>query len=225
VSGLPWLPSGESKKIGFNELVAKCLCREHNSALSPLDSAAALFFDALRKADLNRSGPAFVRIVSGHDIERWMLKTLFAFAHSKNLAADGIRLEPSFRSGIEPVAMLTSPRTWPIGAGLSFQLSVGDGFLRADEFGLAPYTLPGSKEIVGMKSSVQGIALDLRAVPFDATSPGILRPSAIRFRHPAVVNEVILCWSDGQRHDPIEVTFAMTKGEADARVMQTPAAT
>src|SRR6266404_892642 len=89
VSGLPWLPAGESKQIGLNDLVTKCLCDFHNSALSPLDAAGGQFFDAIQTADMNRSLPGIAPLVSGHDIERWLLKTLFGVAHSNSLASGG----------------------------------------------------------------------------------------------------------------------------------------
>jgi hypothetical protein len=42
VSGLPWQGAGEEKRLAPGNLTANCLCRRHNSALSPLDSAAGL---------------------------------------------------------------------------------------------------------------------------------------------------------------------------------------
>src|SRR5438552_3125619 len=40
VGGVPWLPSGEQKNIGINNLKTRILCSRHNSALSPLDAEA-----------------------------------------------------------------------------------------------------------------------------------------------------------------------------------------
>jgi hypothetical protein len=48
VSGLPWLDDGEMKIISPKSLTANCLCEKHNSALSPLDTAALYFFTALK---------------------------------------------------------------------------------------------------------------------------------------------------------------------------------
>jgi hypothetical protein len=39
VEGFPWL-GGESKAVGLNSLGVRCLCKSHNSQLSPLDDAA-----------------------------------------------------------------------------------------------------------------------------------------------------------------------------------------
>ena len=49
ISGLPWLEVGEEKRLAPANLTANCLCRRHNSGLSPLDDAAALFFSSLRE--------------------------------------------------------------------------------------------------------------------------------------------------------------------------------
>jgi hypothetical protein len=85
VFGLLWLADGEMKIMSPKSLTANCLCQKHNSALSPLDSAALYFFTAL-KSCLDRTAQFGRYIVSGHDIERWLLKTAKALAASKNLA-------------------------------------------------------------------------------------------------------------------------------------------
>src|ERR1700737_4304593 len=70
VSGLPWLEEGKSKSLAPKNLTANCLCSKHNSALSPLDSAALAHFTAVR-ACWENEGPALRYLVSGHDLERW----------------------------------------------------------------------------------------------------------------------------------------------------------
>jgi hypothetical protein len=48
ISGLPWIPAGETRAIGPKSLTANRLCRKHNSCLHPLDDAALKFFTALK---------------------------------------------------------------------------------------------------------------------------------------------------------------------------------
>jgi hypothetical protein len=99
VSGVPWpsLPGGEEKEIGINRLTARILCGRHNSALSPLDSAAGAFFEKLQaiEVDLQRRSlsrkHSFV-LMSGEALELWMLKLACGLFYSKNAAADGARL-------------------------------------------------------------------------------------------------------------------------------------
>jgi hypothetical protein len=71
VSGLPWLEVGKTKKLAPKNLVAKCLCKGHNSALSPLDDCAILFFFVLRQCLEDTSAPSAL-LISGHDLERWL---------------------------------------------------------------------------------------------------------------------------------------------------------
>jgi hypothetical protein len=66
-------------------LTANCLCAKHNSALHPLDDAAKFFFASLRSY-LEVDAGSRHAIVSGHDVERWLLKTAKAAAVAKNLA-------------------------------------------------------------------------------------------------------------------------------------------
>jgi hypothetical protein len=96
VSGVPWLAVGQEKSVGINSLVANCLCEKHNNALSDLDSAAALFITALREC-LESAAASEPYLFSGHDIERWLLKTLKAMAASGNLEQFPITLHRILR--------------------------------------------------------------------------------------------------------------------------------
>jgi hypothetical protein len=69
-------------------LQAIAFCTAHNSALSPLDAAAGFFFRALQVCTMQEEGPNQSFLCSGHDIERWMLKTLAALTESNNLARE-----------------------------------------------------------------------------------------------------------------------------------------
>ncbi len=83
ISGVPWLEAGEEKIMAPPK--ANCLCTKHNSALSPLDAAAHYFFASL-KSYLEHDAGSRHAIISGHDLERWLLKTAKAAAVSRNLA-------------------------------------------------------------------------------------------------------------------------------------------
>jgi hypothetical protein len=85
VSGLPWQEADEEKRLAPSNLTANCLCTRHNSVLSPLDSAAGLLVSSLREC-MEASVEPMPYLFSGHDVERWLLKTLKAMAVSPNLA-------------------------------------------------------------------------------------------------------------------------------------------
>jgi len=225
VTGLPWQKGGEPMKIGLDHLQCKCLCQWHNSALSPLDTAAAQFFSALERADLNRSGDGLKVLVSGHDVERWMLKTLFNFAHANSLARGGDVLPAKFHPSIDITAMISDPTAWPKGSGLYFTNCFGDRVLRDDEFGLSPLTLPSANEIVGLWMSIQGLSFNLLGVAPDQriTQPvGLYRPSKVEFHHSNLTNVVELSWIDGLRHEDVGLTFQSTVGDAQAKGIELP---
>ncbi|WP_338310655.1 hypothetical protein, partial [Bradyrhizobium ottawaense] len=67
----------ETKALATKNLIANCICRRHNSALSPLDAAAKIFFAGLRDC-LESSEDVLPYLLSGHDVERWLLTKLKA---------------------------------------------------------------------------------------------------------------------------------------------------
>ena len=83
VEGFPWT-DGEAKFLSPKALTAKNLCKRHNNVLSPLDAMARRMFEAL---DNNRVHGESNRLYlfNGHDLERWLLKTLCGLADSDNL--------------------------------------------------------------------------------------------------------------------------------------------
>src|SRR5712671_4320983 len=78
IEGLPWL-KGQKKILPFRALTANCLCKAHNSALSPIDAAGAHFFAAVQKCGTPSEGPNQNYLFSGHDLERWLLKAMAGF--------------------------------------------------------------------------------------------------------------------------------------------------
>jgi hypothetical protein len=139
ISGLPWLTPGEAKILPPQSLRANCLCTKHNSALHPLDDAAKYFFASL-KSFLEHDTGSRHALVSGHDIERWLLKTAKAAAVSKNLARGRERLSGAFSRDEAILDMLDSPHRWPEGAGLYCTMNAGDRTFNHSRFQLQPLT-------------------------------------------------------------------------------------
>jgi hypothetical protein len=111
LSGVPWMPLGETQVISKASLVAKCLCKGHNSAVTGLDNAARDFSKVL-KSCLEQKNESDLYLFSGHDIERWLLKsrgsadqrvaiTLTRFARSAQSAPTSVPdpNEPEQRAG------------------------------------------------------------------------------------------------------------------------------
>ena len=87
VRGMPW-QNEEVARYSPDNLVARILCRRHNSALSPLDAHAIRFFLAIEAAightqrrSLSRRPRYF--LASGRALELWAMKTLASLYASK----------------------------------------------------------------------------------------------------------------------------------------------
>jgi hypothetical protein len=82
----------ETLEIGIDGFSSKVLCDNHNSALSDLDTAAGLAFsriealtaDVLRNATSKESMKSLY-VVSGIDIERWLLKVYCGLIAAKKI--------------------------------------------------------------------------------------------------------------------------------------------
>jgi hypothetical protein len=204
ISGVPWLADGEMKVMAPKSLTANCLCQKHNSALSPLDSAALYFFTAL-KSCLDRTAQLGRYIVSGHDIERWLLKTAKALAASKNLAQGRERLSGAFASDVQVLDMLDGPSDWPDGTGLYCVMAPGDVTENHNRFQLQPYT-NGNCEICGLGVNIMGLGFVLMLEPLDlGLNPhlkhAIYRPGQICVSYPSSDNWIVVSWDDGRQHD------------------------
>jgi len=84
VSGLPWCRDAP-KTVGVDSITARILCRDHNSALSDTDKAAADAFDVLKRSAAlddkrRKQRPRTRKVVryeiDGRRLEQWFLKTL-----------------------------------------------------------------------------------------------------------------------------------------------------
>jgi hypothetical protein len=165
IGGTPWLAKGEFKPVGFQALKTKCLCQRHNSALHHLDDAALSFFTALRTA-FESEGGAPAAIVSGHDLERWLLKTLKAMAVSRNLGRDQDRLSGAFTDGIDVPRLLQDIGAWPEGAGLYCVMAPGDRTHNHNRFQLAPMTTEAGT-LSGLWANILGVSFVLMLEPLD----------------------------------------------------------
>jgi hypothetical protein len=213
ISGVPWLTSGETRVIRPKTLTANCLCRKHNSALSPLDTAALYFFTAL-KSCLGREAHSARYLVCGHDIERWLLKTVKAMAVSKNLARDGKRLSGAFSSDDKMLNMLDDPTHWPDGAGLYCVMNAGDVTQNHSRFQLQPY-MNRRDEINGLAVNIMGLvfvlmleAPDLTAIP--QLKGAQYRPGQISVSYPYSTNWIAISWDDGMQHKTLSLQFQRT---------------
>lgn len=80
VGGFPWQSPDQLQEVSPSALASKVLCERHNNSLSPLDSVGGSFFRAFHQIhnDFHSNPtPRQYYLFNGHDVERWLLKTLF----------------------------------------------------------------------------------------------------------------------------------------------------
>jgi hypothetical protein len=210
ISGLPWLEAGEERILAPQNLTANCLCSKHNSALHPLDDAATFFFASL-KSYLEQNSGSRHAIVSGHDIERWLLKTAKVAAVSKNLARGRERLTGAFSRDETILDMLDSPEHWRDGAGLYCLMNTGDTMLNHSRFQLQPL-MNDQDDIEALALNILGIRFALLLESLDVGKYSFLReakyrPGRIVVSYPSSTNWVTMSWDDGRAHDDLTVQF------------------
>ena len=211
VSGAPWLEEGESKFLSPKNLTANCLCSKHNSALSPLDSAALRFFEALQLCWVNDRTP-LQYLISGHDLERWLLKSLKAMAVSRNLARGRQRLPGDFHQSVRLIDMLDDPMQWPEFAGLYFFMTPGTRTENRNHFQLAPLYGLTNDIIAGLTANILGLSFLLMAERPDmaksaSLQAAIYRPASISITVGTTINQIDISWDDKHIHRPISLTY------------------
>lgn len=213
ISGLPWLESGEERILAPQNLRANCLCTKHNSALHPLDDAAQYFFASL-KSYLERDAGSRHALISGHDMERWLLKTAKAAAVSRSFARGRARLSGVFARDEAILDMLDSPDRWPEGAGLYCVMNTGEMTLNHPRFQLQPLT-NGQDEIEAIALSILGLNFVLLLEPLDTVKYPFLRaaryrPGRIVISYPASTDWITMSWEDGKVHEALTVQFVQS---------------
>lgn len=213
ISGLPWLSPGETKVMSPKSLRANCLCTKHNSALHPLDDAAKYFFASLKLYLEDDARPRHA-LLSGHDIERWLLKTAKAMAVSKNLARGREPLSGAFSQDEELLNMLDNPHHWPEGAGLYCTMNAGDRTLNHSRFQLQPLT-NSQDDIEALALNILGLSFVLLLEPLDENKYPFLRgakyrPARIVISYPSSESLLTLSWTDHKKHEQLTMKFVQS---------------
>lgn len=212
VSGFPWL-KGQKKILTFGSLTANCLCGTHNSSLSVIDSVGGLFFEAFQKSCMTDNGPGLKFLFSGHDVERWLFRTLAALSVSNNFAMAGTILEDSkIHKEVNFSALLEDVKLWKRPLGLYAMQTVGQTFTRDDKFAFGPIVLRENSEIVGLLADIQGLHIGLLAVshPIQGTGldRGVYRPSKLVIKMGETTHTIILSWEDGMKHEDVTMAWS-----------------
>ena len=151
-------------------------------------------------------------LFSGHDIERWLLKTLKAMAVSGNLASGRRKLPGEFQSDVRLIEMLDDHMAWPRDAGLYFVMPSGSRMINNPRFRLQPFYGDAKKELVGLWASFVGLEFVMMVAAPDMPNShdlqrSLFRPGRITVSIAASRRMIDLSWDDGAKHDPISLQF------------------
>ena len=211
ISGAPWQNPGEKKMLGFSALITNALCRRHNSLLAPIDTAGAKLFEAIQKCGTTDAGPGLRFLLSGHDVERWMLRTLAVFGVSGNFAVDGAVIDQDFIGRLRVIDLLEDVKRWGKPVGFYLTHGLGHQFWRRDNIRIAPVVKLGSGEIMGITLDIQGLEFALLATDHDLAETGLdkalYRPGAFVFDMTETKHRIQLSWEDGLPHEDVIVSW------------------
>jgi hypothetical protein len=211
VSGFAWL-KGEKKILRFGNLTANCLCSNHNSALSGIDTIGGKFFAAVQQCAVTENKPDLSFLFSGHDIERWLFRTFTALAASNNLSVSGKAIGNKIHPEINFAAMLQNISRWQSPLGLYTMQPVGHTFTHDAIFQSGPIVLRNTNEIIGLMTSIQGLHVALLIAEHDIAGTGLergfYRPGKIEFKFGRTVHHIQLSWEDDLSHETITLLWS-----------------
>lgn len=178
VSGLHWQKPGETKAIGIEGLTVKSLCTTHNSFLSPLDTEAGRLATTIKRFEMALASgdrKSDMALFNGHDIERWLLKTLIAYISKGNFELpDG-----SYATIPLKWLHLLLDTTWPDGWGLYVPANV-EGKEAGNHFHIHFFRQGDDSVIAGADFRLRGTTLRLLlADPIVDHYDGSYRPHSI----------------------------------------------
>ena len=205
VQGFPWCLN-EPKSIGLSSLVAKILCKKHNSSLSEVDSAALAAFNAFRQSiHLNNvrgkmKKPSTWNVkrfrIDGPRLERWFLKTLINLSFGKEWSI-GAGSHPEGTATGELVEAAFGRRELGHGAGLYIAAKAGDQIDSMDRVNFTPMT--EGKNLVAGRFNFRGYTFFVSLLPqkFDkfGDSELLYRDFVLNFRvHERLSHVIKLEW-------------------------------
>jgi hypothetical protein len=215
VSGMSWVPSGQTKAVGISSLTAKVLCDRHNNALSPIDSEFGRFISTIGSFDTGFNGHNSkneVVVFCGEDIERWMLKTICAMVSSKMIAKDGKITDIKLREIW--LDILYDKKPLPEGWGLYIDMSK-ESIEHKKSFSLRPLVVKDNNDLLAAEVNVNNIKFHLvLGKPEPPEAFGVRRPKTLIFQYKDVTKIIEISWQDKILKN--QILFIRTKKEEKA---------
>ena len=199
LSNVNWVPPGErSDPLPVGALASKILCERHNSALSPLDGHARVFFSELMRGLSDHPEPLHRKVsVNADAIEKWFLKACCGALASGNLREGGRRVVK--KPPCSWLDILFGDAPFPAGTGLHIRHA---GMIPFQGYSIGPVYI--GDEWVGGGIIFAGVEFFISMVPGGETellerSTGersrlIYRPAVIRIESPPRMIDIELEW-------------------------------
>jgi hypothetical protein len=179
-------------------------------SLSPIDTVGANFFKAVQSCGTTTTGPQLRFLLSGHDVERWLLRTLAIFGVSRNFAIDGAVIDQELIERLRIVERLENIH-WSKPLGLYLLGGNGHRFDQRSDVQLAPITRKDNGKLVGITLDIQGLALGLLAAEHELRGAGLdralYRPGSLVFDMEGVQHRIQLCWEDQDEHQDVTLSL------------------
>lgn len=205
MEGLPWIGKKEKIAVSIENLVAKCLCRDHNAALSDLDVEMGRFVRTLRDVTVGQPSSAISTVFSGHDIERWILKTHLALSHSGNLSNDSEVVVPQYENINKCLELIEDFSLWQLPLGLYLHGHVGELIGSNHQLYFYPLYNDTDTEMLGMGMELYGLKFTLLFSHRRPITNGLYRPGSIKISSKSWDHNIIISWNDNVRHGGINL--------------------
>jgi hypothetical protein len=227
VRNFPWQGS-DGGRLPISSLGSRTLCKRHNEDLSALDQVAGRLVDHLERIPSEFAAGetrGWFWALNGHDVERWLLKSLCGLLSSKSgRAVDGSPLLDDVPE--EWVRILFGERLFPSSWGLYVGGSIGHETTMAPKLlEFAPVSGDGS--VVGVSAGLSGFELVLIMAPVGETRTGaitsgsIYRPGYIEVSAAGVSRTLYFHWDQPSERAGIQMAWSPAvdpPAESGARV-------
>lgn len=200
-----WPGIAAAGPIGIGSLKSKILCEKHNRFLAPFDSSAADFFATLSRFDRSLGEKAAVvdEVVplSGHDLERWLLKVAFGLA-ALNSRRD--QAAQRVRAHADMLGVLFGREAWPKSWGFYVSALMGVPHRSDATLTIETGVHPSLPEIYSLTAKFRFLEVVL-ALGLPNAPSMVRRPAGIELVRPGspAVLAIDLEWADSEHHDYI----------------------
>lgn len=195
VSGFPWLTQAETRPVPVLALTAGILCKRHNEALWPLDTIGGQLVGAIREfafSDVQASRR--IVVLNGRDVERWMLKCLFASMASRNLqskSGESLTADITHRC----VQLLYDDVPFEAGRGLYVRTDYPSAVRAIPKISISPLLNRSKATLQGLTMSIMGLDFLTSTCPIRVDG-GYFRPTVICFCRPQSTRVIKLHWDE-----------------------------